>query len=588
MTGTASLSEVPAGNARDLSSTTASRVPAAARLQLDRLKAFGAQPAVAKSLPVLLAIGAVGLLAMLWMVFSQPPARELFAGLPDADRGAVVEALGVAGIPYEIDRTTGGVSVADGEYHRARMLLASQGIPKGAPDGHEMIAELPLGSSRAVEAELLRSARESDLARSIEAIDAINSARVHLAFDTPSAFVRDRNKRAASVILRLTPGRVLGAEQVQAIVHLVASSVPALAPEDVSVVDQTGKLLSSGGGDSIAAASERHVAVQSKIENRYRETLTALLTPIVGADNFTAEVHADIDFSEVQATRETFPKDSSALRTEEGSWTSMPGDDAAAGIPGTLANRAPAASEVLAAPDGALGPEGAAAAAAAAAKTSENFTRSFATGREVSVSRQAPGQVRRLTVAVALRKVDGKLRSAQELAELDALVKGAIGFNEARGDMVALNVRTFAPVIQVESKWWEGSWVSPLARNLSALAIISVLVFGIGRPLLRRRLQPQQVLAAGGELLSTTSGSQAVLSAGHEAANDTLPGAVAPYIMPELEPDPADITLKMIETAPSYEARAVLIRNFVRQDPDRAALVLRELLRDEARSDKNG
>lgn len=191
-------------------------------------------------------------------------------------------------------------------------------------------------------------------------------------------------------------------------------------------------------------------------------------------------------------------------------------------------------------------------------------------------------------MAVALRQADGKPRSAQELAEINALVKGAIGFNEARGDMVALNVRTFAPVIQVESNWWEGSWVSPLARNLSALAIICVLVFGIGRPLLRRRLQPQPVIAAGGELLSTTSGSQAVLSAGFEAANDHQPDAAALQLMPEPEPDPADITLKMIETAPSYEARAVLIRNFVRQDPDRAALVLRDLLRDDARSDKNG
>ena len=200
------------------------------------------------------------------------------------------------------------------------MLLAGQGLPKSAPDGQTVMQDLPLGASRAVEGERIRASRQLDLARTIEAIDAVRSARIHIAESGQSAFVRDRAAPGASVMLTLEGGRTLSDGQVQAIVHLVASSVPGLNPEGVSVVDQNGRLLSSagGGGNGATGVSERQIAVQQAVEDRYRQAIATLLTPIVGAGNFTAEVHADLDFSQVEASREAYPEASRALRAEQG------------------------------------------------------------------------------------------------------------------------------------------------------------------------------------------------------------------------------------------------------------------------------
>src|SRR6478672_152503 len=267
--------------------------PAGMRGVAQTLRGITAQPAVAKSLPLLGLVALLGVVAIIWMVIGAAPSRTLFAGLPDDQKAAVVEALTTAGVRNSIDRDTGAITVSDDDYHRARMLLASQGLPRGGQQSADVLGAMPLGSSRAVETERIRSAREADLARTIEAIDAVQAARVHLAVEQPSVFVRDNPHAAASVMLTLAAGRSLGDNQVQAIINLVASSVPGLSPEGVSVVDQNGRLLSHAGGDSATGASERQLAVQTQIEDRYRQALTSLLAPMLGADNFTTEVHAE-------------------------------------------------------------------------------------------------------------------------------------------------------------------------------------------------------------------------------------------------------------------------------------------------------
>jgi flagellar M-ring protein FliF len=512
------------------------------------------------------------------MAFSAPPSRDLLQGLNDADKAAVVETLQGSGIDYSIDRDTGGLSVSEADYHQAKMLLASQGLPKSAPDGAEMITSLPLGSSRAVESERLRSARELDLARTIEAIDAVQKARVHLAVEQPSAFLRDRAKPAASVMLTLNAGRSLSDSQVQAIVHLVASSVPGLAPDGVSIADQNGRLLSSASSGGLTDAAERQVAVQAKIEERYRQSIETLLTPILGAGNFTAQVHADVDFSETQATREGFPKEASTLRAEEGAVT-LDGPDASAaagGIPGALSNQPPAAAQVATAPGGAVTPPVPGAPdAAAAPKRNENYNRSYAVGREVSVTRQQTGQVKRLSVAVALKNPEtGKPRTAQEIAALEKLVKGAVGFDANRGDVVALSARSFAPIEgEVAPSWWEAGWVAMLARNLTALAVVALLIFGLAKPLMKR-----------------SAAARAKAAEGPAATRGSMGGEIAAAFADQIQNDPnAKVTLEMIEAANSYDTRAALIRNFVRQDPARAALVVRDLIRSDSKDgDKNG
>ncbi|KFG89123.1 Flagellar M-ring protein [Sphingobium herbicidovorans NBRC 16415] len=538
-----------------------------------RFTGFIKQPAVAKSLPLLGLLGVVATAGAAWLALREPPQRDLFRGLPDADKSAVAQVLDQNGLAYDFDNS-GAMTVAENDYFKAKMMLAAQGLPKSAPDGNSMIDSLPMGASRAVEGEKLRSAREMDLARTIEAIDSVESAKVHLAVEPPSVFLRERAKPSASIMLRLASGRTLTDAQVSAIVHLVASSVPKLSPDQISLVDQNGRLLSNNDGN---AADDRQLAVQTKIEDRYRQSVIALLTPILGNGNFSTEVRAELNFAERQATRESFPQDEARLRAETGSWASDPrGQGAggeAGGIPGALSNQAPVNPTVTQTnPNGQAVSQGTqenqpATQASAPLKTEETFNRSFELGREVSVTKDAIGTVKRLSVAVALDNgADGKPRSAQEIAALEALVKGAVGFDQARGDVVALSSRSFVKAEEVQAPWYEADWISPLVRNLSALAVALLVVFGIGRPLLKRRAAAQeaagaQAAAAGqkiGREISTEIGRQAVAAPGAGQA----------------------VTLDMISSTYDYAQRADLIRNFVKQDPDRAALVVRDLLKE--------
>ncbi|MBU0774770.1 MAG: flagellar M-ring protein FliF [Alphaproteobacteria bacterium] len=538
-----------------------------------RLTGFMKQPAVAKSLPLLGLLGVLAVAGLAWMALREPPQRDLFRGLPDGDKSAVAQVLDQNGIPYDFDNS-GAMTVGEGDYFKAKMMLAAQGLPKSAPDGNSMIDSLPMGASRAVEGEKLRSAREMDLARTIEAIDSVESAKVHLAVEPPSVFLRDRAKPSASVMLRLANGRTLTDAQVSAIVHLVASSIPELSPDQISLVDQNGRLLSKNDSDS---GDDRQLAIQSRIEDRYRQSVVALLTPILGANNFSTEVHAELNFAERQATRETYPQDEARLRTEQGTWASDPrgqGTGEASGIPGALSNQAPVNPTVTQTnPNGQAVQQGQTAAQTPGTppnplmKTEETFNRSFELGREVSVTKDAVGTVKRLSVAVALDNApDGKARTPQEIAALEALVKGAIGFDQARGDVVALSSRSFLKTPEEQPLWYEADWVSPLIRNVSALLVALLVIFGIGRPLLKRRAAAQEAIAA-----DTAQNGQRI---GREISGELTRQAVE-------APDPArPVTLDMISSTYDYAQRADLIRNFVKQDPDRAALVVRDLLKE--------
>ena len=546
-----------------------------------KLSGFAKQPAVAKAMPMLGLLGVLIAAALAWATLHTGPQRNLFSGLGDADKAAVVQALDTAGIKYTVDNDTGALTVPEESYYRAKMLLAQQGLPKSAPDGDTLISSLPMGASRAVEGARLQQAQEMDLARTIEAIDAVQSAKVHIADDQPSVFLRDDQKAQASVMLTLNQGRTLSDSQVQAIIHLVASSVSGLSPDGVSVVDQAGHLLSAQNSDN-QDATDRQVMIQQKVEDRYRQSLSSLLTPIVGDGNFTAEVHADMDFTEAASTTETFPKDGAMVSTEQGQWTNDPTGTAggpASGIPGAISNTAPAPAKPAATPTGQPTPAGpqapgtqpGQASAASQSKTNETYNRSYQLGHQVSVTKNQVGTVHRLTVAVALRQPTGaKPLTKDQQQQIQDLVKGAVGFDQARGDSVSVSQQTFTAAdiaAAAQPKWYEASWVMTMARNLTALAVAAIIVFGIGRPMLKRRaaLADQKIAnkskdraQVGREIASMLSSQQA------EAAAATPNGAV---------------TLDMIESAPGYAARAALIRNFVRQDPDRAALVVRDLIR---------
>lgn len=546
---------------------------------LTHMRGLLSNPAVRRAGPAALLVGLLAAVALAWMALAQPPQRVLFQSLGDADKAAVSQALEAAGIASDFDQA-GAVTVAEDDYHKARMLLASQDLPKAAPGGYAILDQLPMGVSRAVEGERLRQARETELARSIEEIDAVADARVHLAMPEASVFVRDRAQPSASVIVKLQPGRTLSDSQVRSIVNLVAASVPGMPADGVTVVDQQGALLTKKGDGEGNAAGDQRIDYQRRVEDKVRQQLSQLLTPLVGDGNFTAEVQADVDLDETQATRESYDKDG-VVRAEQGSWTGQKaGDETPGGIPGALSNTPPPPS-TLATPTpvptpGAAGMPAAAPGTPAAAmpdamKASDSFTRSYDLGRQVSVTRAAPGAVKRLSVAVVLKEEGGKPRSAAEIRQLTELVRAAVGFDAGRNDQVAVVSRAFAsPTLGEDGgrAWYDNSWMPMVARNATAL-VIALLVLFLGiRPLTKAVLKKKEEAEAPAD----AAGRQRL-----PVAAATIDGGTG-AAMPELP-----VSMEMLDGARSFDDRVGMVRGFTRDNPTRAALAVRDMIKADAR-----
>lgn len=527
---------------------------------LSQMRSILGQPAVKRSLPLIFMVGLIGAAALAWMALATPPQRVLFASLPESDKAAVAEALSAASIPNSIDGA-GSLTVAEDDYHKARMLLAGQGLPKAAPGGYALLDQLPMGVSRAVEGERLRQARETELARSIAEIDTVAEARVHLATPEATVFVRDKAEPSASVIVKLQPGRTLSDAQVRSIVNLVASSVPGMKAEAVTIVDQAGALLSKSGQES--SAGDARIDFQRRVEDKYRQQLVQLLTPLLGAGNFTTEVQADVDLDESQATRESFDKTGAVVRAEQGNWTGAPRDGANApgGIPGALSNVAPAPSTVATpTPAGAAPAEGQAATPVAAPgmKQSDSFARSYDNAKEISVTRAAPGNIKRLSVAVLLKEEPGKPRGQVEIKQIDELVKAAVGFNAARQDQVTVVSRKFSTTADAANEgpaFYESGWFAMVARNVTAVVIaLLVLLLGV-RPLAKALLKKREDTNRGGSLPMGGTDGVAI---------------------------PAPVSAEMLGAGgvPLGE-RVGLVRDFTRDNPARAALAVRDMIKAE-------
>ncbi len=553
-----------------LTPTDAARVPAA----FNPLKQVGdilAQPAVKRSLPFLFLVGLVAAGWLAWSMVATSPQRILFANVTDSDKAAITSALQGANIAASID-DSGSITVAEDQYHKARMLLASQNLPKAAPGGYAILDQLPMGVSRAVEGERLRQARETELARSIEEIDSVAEARVHLATPEASVFVRDHAEPSASVILKLQGGRALSEAQVRSIVNLVASSVPGMQPDAVTIVDQMGALLSkAGAGAGGNSLGDTRIDFQRRIEDKYRTQLIQLLTPLIGAGNFTAEVQADVDLDENQATRESYDKQGGVIRAEQGAWTgtSKDGNPQPGGIPGALSNTPPPASTLVApnaqgqaantTPPAGATPPGT---PPVTQKQSDSFARTFETGKEISVTRAVPGNVKRLSVAVLLREEPGKPRGTVEIAQINELVKAAVGFNAGRQDQVTVISRKFSAPADAAANgpaWYDAGWVPLVARNATALVIALLVLFLGVRPLAKALLKKREDVA-----------HRPALAIG--APDD----GAAPVAQPP-------VSIDMLQQGGNgYDDRVGLVRGFTRDNPARAALAVRDMIRADA------
>lgn len=434
---------------------------------------FLGQPALARALPAIAGLGAVAAAAGLWMAISSGPDRVLYTSLTDAERAKVVETLEAGGIGYSIDNSTGALSVAENDVYRAKMLVASDaGI--AAPEGAEaMLDAMPLGTSRTLEGERLRLARERELMLTIKEIDGIESVRVHLATPERSVFVRENNPPSASVMVRLVGGRSLSQEQVGAIVNLVAASVPGMSADAVRVVDQNGRLLS----DPREAAGEG-LTLQREHEAKLREQLDALLLPLLGEGNFSAQVQVELDSAEVTTARETYEKEG-AIRSESAREATRTGAAPAGGVPGVAANTPPPQAQLV---DGA--PQPAAPAAAAATDTETATDRAYELGREVAVTTAGPGRLKKLSVAVAVSDEALKAAAPLNAQRLQALVSAAVGADAQRGDKVEVAASKFEPATLEPPAFYEQPWFAMLVRYGTALiAVLLVLLLAV-RPLI--------------------------------------------------------------------------------------------------------
>lgn len=517
---------------------------------------FVSQPALVRALPALGALGAAAAAAGLWMAISSGPDRVLYSSLTDAERAKVVETLEAGGIGYSIDNGTGALSVAEDDVYRAKMLVASNaGI--AAPEGAEaMLDSMPLGTSRTLEGERLRLARERELMLTIREIDGIETVRVHLATPERSVFVRENNAPSASVMVRLVNGRSLSPEQVGAIVNLVAASVPGMSPDAVRVVDQNGRLLS----DPKSRAGEG-LTLQREHEAKLSQQLDALLLPLLGEGNYSAQVQVELDKSEVTTARETYEKEG-VVRTESARNAQRTGAAPAGGVPGVPANTPPPQAELV---DGA--PQPVPPANGTTTDTETATDRAYELGREVAVTTAGPGALRKLSVAVAVSDKALKAAAPMTAQQLQALVSAAVGADAQRGDMVQVVASKFEPANLEPPAFYEQPWFAMLVRYGTALiAVLLVLLLAV-KPLIGKVRSKDKGSAAG----AAAAGEGALLAAGDTAEGDASEKGEAGDTGTPIGPD----TGIALEDLPR---QVELARRLAAQQPERAVEALQRML----------
>ncbi len=528
---------------------------------------------VVRQLAVMIGIAlsvALGVSIVLW---SQTPNYSLLYGnLAQKDAAEVIDALQKADIDYKVDETTGAVMVPTADVQKARMKLAGQGLPQSNGMGFELLQhETGFGTSRAMEAARFQHALEGELARTIATLSNVESARVHLATPKQSVFIRKRKAPSASVTLRLYPGRTLEKGQIEAIVHLVASSVPELTPEKVTVVDQKGRLLSHDKSDRAMEMTTSQLEYAQNLEQHYKQRIEDLLTPVLGADKVRAEVNAELDFTSVEKTQETYNPDQPALRSEQVD-EQQSRLSAVQGVPGSLSNQPPAAGT---APEQAKGKGGQGGTAGEPLNTSKRATRNYELDRTLSHTRLAPGALRRLSVAVVVddkvkTDADGNVvrvpRSPEEIARITNLVREAVGFNAARGDSIQVINSSFhvpPPAEPLpEPPMWEQPWFWDAVKQGGGVLLVLLLIFGVLRPTMKRLTAPPVALAPEG-------GDEGEDQEGGAAGEGGAEGATK-----DAEAIGEDGKLRLVGPQ-SYEETLEAARQIIADDPKRVAQVVK-------------
>ncbi len=471
------------------------------------------------------ALAGVVLAMTLWS--SKGDFKVLYANLSDKDGGAVIAQLSQMNVPYRMSEGGAAILVPAAQVHDLRLKLATAGLPKGSVSGYELMDSARFGQTQFQERLTAQRGLEGELTRSITSMAAVSNARVHLALPNQNGFFREQQKPSASVLLTLHPGRALDRAQVAGIVHLVSSSVPELDPKAVSVLDQTGALLTaSGDGQPGAGLDAQQLQYVNQIETGYSKRILELLEPIVGRDNLRATVAADIDFSQTEATSEEFrPNQGSeakvSIRSQQVSEQNGAAGAQPSGVPGAASNQPPVAA--TAPLTGAAPPLQTAQGGSAGASGRRDATTNYEVDKTVRVTRNASGNVKRLNAAVvvnhrAVTDAKGKTTqvplSSEEIDKLTALVKESIGFKQERGDSVKVINAPFKvePVTKVDVPLWKQPELIDMLRGLAVpagLALVALLVFfGLIRPTLKAALAPPAAPAPGTQLNAVVDDAQ--------------------------------------------------------------------------------
>ena len=530
----------------------------------------------------------IAIVVALMMWARTPEYRVLYSNLTEADGGRIISELDSRGVPYRFSEGGTALLVPGDSVHSLRLQLAEQGLPRGGNVGFELMDSQAFGVSQFAEQVNFQRGLEGELSRSIESLGPVSRARVHLAMARSSVFVRDREPAKASVILTLEPGRVIGEGQVSAVVHMVSSSVPDLAAEHVTIIDQNGRLLSQpdSQGRGLDATQLDYIA---EVERSFQQRIENILAPILGRESVRAQVAAQIDFARREETNERFgpnqPPNEATVRSRQSSLSYNGGDDLALGIPGALSNTPPGVAPSPIEQPIEEGDEN--------GEQEEEDTQNwqalnnlrqdnvvnFEVDRSVSHIQHRQGQVTRLTAAVVIdyreqRDEDGAWQrvplSEVEVAQIERLVRQAIGFSPTRGDEIEVVNSPFSR-IEDESEaleWWQSPEVHALALNIGRYLLVALgILLGyllVLRPLVKRYTE-QPVLAA-----APGSGLQVSIGADSEAAEDDLAAegddddANQPYQKP-----------KRKRRSSAYEDHLAELRELAQEDPRMIAMIVR-------------
>ena len=534
---------------------------------------------VVSQLPVLRQLGlmvglaasiALGVGIIFWA--QEPVYKPLYGNLSEMDASQVINQLEQSNTPFKYDAASGVISVAAEDIHEVRIRMASSGLPNSSDRGFSMLyQDQGIGTSAFMESARFNQALAEELQRSIASLDIISGARVHLAIPPKSAFIRNRSEANASVVVNLAQGRNLSEEQVAGIVYLVASSVPDLDPDNVTLIDQRGRLLSGQGGSSEMQMSNEQLRYGQQIEANLSERVNNLLLPLFGSDNVRVEVTANINHTAEERTVEQYGQLPPVLRSEQVSEEITPQADAA-GVPGALAINQQVQD---AAADDPVDPANAD--AQPDARTSRRSTRNYEIDRTISHVKETGGRIDRLSVAVVLNHIEEVVPGAEgeeptvtvipvppeQIANIEQIVREAVGFDAARGDTVSVTTAKFQPVLPPEPI--ETSFLDSLSDYTGAFKMLLgflgllALIFGVLRPLLRSLI---------------------------DASAKAVEASAQPrYVTPEgvpFEGGPAQAGMIGQDGQPialppqTYEQQLGRARTVVQDDPERAAGVLKE------------